>query len=363
MSLPRLLPTALFAALPLFAAADDSSTLDADERVVLFPTAAALASDGASWRLPLSGCVFEPEDESLWRDAVTRSFRGILTLATTAEERKLAESRLRLFLVDHQRNERFEIAIGARRFLVGPTAPNGHADAFVELPIAAAELLATDGVLPITVPAHQGVAAVAGRVHLVGPEGLSVISDLDDTVKITDVRDKTEALRNTFLRDFRPVAGMPELYQRIALEGAKATPKSRVAFHYVSLSPWQLAPLLDEFLARSGLPAGSLHLQHFRVKDGDFADLTGDSREKKLAAIEPLLATWPRRHFVLFGDSGQKDPETYGELARRHPQQIAAIVIRDVTAEPAESPRYAAAFADLPRAKWQLFIDPAMVAV
>ena len=138
------------------------------------------------------------------------------------------------------------------------------------------------------------------------------------------------------------------------------------AFHYVSLGPWQLGPLLEEFLARDGFPGGSLHLQPFRVKDGEFGDLIGDSREKKLAAIEPLLATWPRRRFVLLGDSSQVDPEVYGELARRHPGRIERIVIRDpahgdARAEAAAKERYAAAFAGLDRATCIVFADPAGV--
>ncbi len=54
-----------------------------------------------------------------------------------------------------------------------------------------------------------------GRVHLIASHGVSVISDIDDTIKHSQVTDKSELLQNTFLREFRAVEGMPELYQRI----------------------------------------------------------------------------------------------------------------------------------------------------
>ena len=72
---------------------------------------------------------------------------------------------------------------------------------------------------------------------------------------------------------------------------------------------------------------------------------------------EPLLRHLPRRRFVLAGDSGQHDPEVFGDLARRYPRQVRRIFIRDVgRSTPA---RYSAAFAGLERAVWQVFTDPA----
>jgi phosphatidate phosphatase APP1 len=78
-----------------------------------------------------------------------------------------------------------------------------------------------------------------------------------------------------------------------------------------------------------------------------------------LAVIEPLLQGFPARKFILIGDSAEQDPEVYGMLARRYPDQVVQVYIRDVTDEPADAPRYQAAFRDLPPDKWQLFHDPA----
>ena len=70
-----------------------------------------------------------------------------------------------------------------------------------------------------------------------------------------------------------------------------------------------------------------------------------------------MLERLPKRKFVLVGDSGEKDPEIYGALARQYPQQVLRIFIRDTTGEAADSPRYARPFEGLPRLKWQIFHD------
>ena len=79
--------------------------------------------------------------------------------------------------------------------------------------------------------AVQGVVEVAGRMRLIEPEGLSVISDVDDTIKITEIpAGPAIVMRNTFLRPYNAVPGMLENY------GAFGTDTS---FHYVSGGPWQ----------------------------------------------------------------------------------------------------------------------------
>jgi len=79
--------------------------------------------------------------------------------------------------------------------------------------------------------------------------------------------------------------------------------------------------------------------------------------------IEPLMKQFPKRQFILIGDSGERDPEIYGELARKFPAQVSHIYIRDVTGESADSARYAEAFHDVSRVKWQIFREPGEIKV
>jgi phosphatidate phosphatase APP1 len=104
-----------------------------------------------------------------------------------------------------------------------------------------------------------------------------------------------------------------------------------------------------------------MHLKRFRLKDASLAALFEDPVRYKLAIIEPLLQAFPRRSFVLVGDSGEKDPEVYGIVARRYPIQVQQIYIRDMTGEPADHSRYQAAFRGFPAARWRLFRDPSQL--
>ncbi|MEJ8821087.1 App1 family protein [Variovorax humicola] len=189
-----------------------------------------------------------------------------------------------------------------------------------------------------------------GQALLVPPEGLSVVSDIDDTIKQTHVRNRQEMLLNTFARQFEPVPGMARKFREMAAD-------SGTRFHYVSGSPIQLYPPLADFLRDGGFPEGSVHLRESTTWR---SLLTSDAtRAHKLSVIESLMEDFPRRRFLLVGDSGESDPETYAELARRHPERVVAIVIRDVTQEGRESPRYASAFEDVDPARWHVLTDGA----
>ena len=60
----------------------------------------------------------------------------------------------------------------------------------------------------------------------------------------------------------------------------------------------------------------------------------------KPPVIEAILADSPGREFILVRDSSEAYPEIYGDIEQRHPSQIKAILIRDVTGDKAEVRRY-----------------------
>ena len=181
-------------------------------------------------------------------------------------------------------------------------------------------------------------------------EGISVVSDIDDTIKQSSVRDRRELLLNTFARPFAAAPGMAARYRELARDPA-------TRFHYVSSSPIQLYPPLAAFLRDADFPDGSMHLREttsLRRLIGKQAD----SRLHKRAAIQALLRDFPQRRFVLIGDSGEHDPEIYAALAREHPQQVIAIGIRDVTGEARDAARYRHAFTGVDAGAWSVFGDP-----
>jgi phosphatidate phosphatase APP1 len=163
---------------------------------------------------------------------------------------------------------------------------------------------------------------VCGRARLIPQQGLSVISDIDDTVKISEVRSKKALIENTFVHPFKAVPSIAQKYSAWAEQG--------VSFHYVSSSPWYLYTELTSFLEQSGFPDFSLSLKSFRFRDESLLALFKDGDETKPRQIRQVIEKYPRRQFVLIGDSGEQDPEVYTAIKLEYPNQIMAIYIRDL---------------------------------
>lgn len=175
--------------------------------------------------------------------------------------------------------------------------------------------------------AEEHVGAVTGEVLVPpGNADFMVVSDLDDTVLRTGAEDRLTMFRTVLLNDARsrtPFHGVHGLYRALEAgpDGGGANP-----FFYLSRSAWNLYPMLEGFLAHQDLPKGPLLLKDYGLRE----ILTGGGKDFKEDALRHLLEFYDGTPFVLVGDSGQRDPEIYRELALEHPERIEAIVIRDV---------------------------------
>ena len=333
-----------------------ASLLKADEAVILFPTAGHWDVKKAVWVVDLHGWIFEPERDDTLRSSAIDKLRKELGLDSDEPTGEIFAQRVRGFLVDNERGKTLTVRIGTETYAVGPSEANGHlrGEALVVatqpgVPTKA-ETIACSVVLK-----SSDARQFSGRVHLIPPQGLSVISDIDDTIKVTNIRDPEETVRRTLFEEFEAVDGMAELYTRWEQQGA--------AFHYVSNSPWQLASPLEEMLQTAKFPQGTVHLRDFRLKDSSIVRFLRKGSAAKRGAIESLLKRWPERRFVLVGDSGEQDPEVYGEIAKAFPQQIAFIAIRLTTEDDPEGARFQNAFRELPREAWQVFTNPVDLAL
>jgi len=234
------------------------------------------------------------------------------------------------------------------------TSENGQVLALLELPVATVNASAEQGRLHFFAVSPFGdPRRFEGDVQLVTGSGISVISDIDDTIKITNVTDHRQLFDNTFFRDFREVEGMPELYQSLAAGGA--------SLHFVSSSPWQLYQPLAEFIDTAGFPRATLSLKAVRFRDQTLFNFFKKGTETKPAQIEPILQQFTGRKFILIGDSGEQDPEVYGDITRRYPSQILKILIRNADGSDAGDERYRIAFKGVARDRWQLFADAAEI--
>jgi phosphatidate phosphatase APP1 len=324
------------------------STIKADEQVVFFPTVACLAPDCQSWTVPIHGWIFEPEESDWLRNILLHQLRNIPGLDVNGRSSKILDDRIRLFLVDNERGKKISIRLGDQTHELMPSDVDGHFTGTIRISAAEAARFADGMVRFAAVTDSTDRRQFHGYCHLLSSNGVSVISDVDDTIKVTNVNDARKLIENTLFREFQAVDGMSDVYRRWAKAGAQ--------FHYVSASPWQLYDPLSQFVQAAGFPSGTFHLKRFRLKDSSFLKLFEDPIPYKLSMIEPLVESFPDRKFILVGDSGQKDPEIYGIVARRYPSQVTRVYIRDVTGEPADSTRYDKAFQGC-EGVWHLFAD------
>ncbi|CAL3965102.1 unnamed protein product [Diplocarpon coronariae] len=178
------------------------------------------------------------------------------------------------------------------------------------------------------VPTHVRVLAsenlsATEEVKITQPKGVSLISDVDDTIKHSSIGGgPREIFRNAFIRDLGDLTidGVKEWYNTMYDMG--------VGVHYVSNSPWQLFPVLVSFFQKAGLPPGSYHLKQY---SGMLQGIFEPVAERKKGTLEKIMKDFPERKFILIGDSGEADLEVYTDVALAHPGKILAIFIRDVT--------------------------------
>jgi phosphatidate phosphatase APP1 len=154
-----------------------------------------------------------------------------------------------------------------------------------------------------------------------------IISDIDDTILVSEVPDKIKLLRNSLTlppESRQAVPQMAQTYRQLAERNAN--PAASPIF-YVSASPKQLTDGIRRFLQKNGFPQGILMLKEI---GDESTDSILDQRAYKRARITAIMHDFPEVKFALVGDDGESDPQIYAEIALRYPEQISGIWIRKV---------------------------------
>lgn len=167
---------------------------------------------------------------------------------------------------------------------------------------------------------------VSAPIFVVDPDAaFGILSDVDDTVMVTALPRPFLAAWNTFVLDEHartPVAGMAVLYERLT----RAHPGAPVI--YLSTGAWNVAPTLTRFLERNLYPRGPLLLTDWGpTHDRWFRS----GQEHKRTSLQRLAEEFPAMRWLMIGDDGQHDEELYGEFAAAHPDNVAAIAIRQLS--------------------------------
>lgn len=181
------------------------------------------------------------------------------------------------------------------------------------------------GVREVTVQA-EGSAPVTARIFVADPNArIGILSDIDDTVMVTALPRPFLAAWNTFVLDEnarRPVPGMAVLLERLTSQhdGSPVI--------YLSTGAWNVAPTLDRFMGRHLYPAGTLLLTDW----GPTHDrLFRSGQQHKRESLARLAREFPDIRWVLIGDDGQHDESLYREFSLSHPNNVAAVAIRQLS--------------------------------
>ncbi len=168
-------------------------------------------------------------------------------------------------------------------------------------------LLRLFALLLLSLPARRVMAA---------DEPFILVSDVDDTVKVTDVLHRNASMRNA-IRSKLVFAGMSELYRDLL---GKDSPPERLEF--ISGSPRiLLTHKVDECLRDA----------HFPPYRAALRNRVGSVAEFKTRVLRELYGA-SKNQFLLIGDDTQSDPEVYAKFAAaKKPEQVLAIYIHQIT--------------------------------
>lgn len=148
-----------------------------------------------------------------------------------------------------------------------------------------------------------------------------VISDIDDTIKVSHILSKTGAVSSVLDHD-SDFVGMSDIYRSLNLV------HQDIEFHYVSLAPKVLMKEQHQkFLEHNIFPVTQLHLNPEIWQDPQF----------KQKAIKKLLAEKNPELVIYFGDNGQFDTVVYDDMVQEFPQIPQFTYIREAYSSKARS--------------------------
>jgi phosphatidate phosphatase APP1 len=181
---------------------------------------------------------------------------------------------------------------------------------------------------PGTVTARMRVgdrAQVPANINVISSEpARGLVCDIDDTAWVTGISHPLRAARRTLggtSATRRSVPGMARLL-RAAVEG-----QSDPAVVYLSNGPWNFVGPVSRFLKQRNFPTGAVLMTDWGITPTRWFR---DGRKHKSSSLDRLIKDLPQVTWVLVGDDGEHDLAIYSDLARAHPDRVAAIALRQV---------------------------------
>ncbi|SOE18722.1 uncharacterized protein DUF2183 [Hoeflea halophila] len=167
---------------------------------------------------------------------------------------------------------------------------------------------------------HESTAHAS--VQVPSPEAdIGIISDIDDTV----MRTGAYWLPRNLWTTATTFVSNREVFEDTAAFIRQSQAGINPVF-YVSSSPWNLHPYLNQVFDTHKVPNGPFFLRDLGISETKFIKSSHGSH--KGDAIDTIVAANPGLQFILIGDSGQHDAIVYLNAIKRHPGRIRQVVLR-----------------------------------
>ena len=166
-------------------------------------------------------------------------------------------------------------------------------------------------------------------IEFMGPEPATkkiIISDIDDTIIKSRAVSLTSLIFKTLFCPLSKREPFPEAASFYKKMQSGLDQDKKNLFFYVSSSTWVLYPLLKAFLQINGFPKGPLILQDIKTEKNKQG---AKKHQHKFDRIQELIQFYPEYQFQLIGDAGQRDAAIYLDIAKKYPDKIDFILIRE----------------------------------
>jgi len=141
-------------------------------------------------------------------------------------------------------------------------------------------------------------------------------------VLLSEVTNKAKLVWNSLWKNFdkrSAIPGTPELYRRLAAGGSMF---GNPVLIYLTGSPAFLTKYLQGFIKKCDLPMGTIITKP--------SISSGKNQNYKGNWLKHLAALYPGKPFLLFGDSGEHDPEIYTAFAESGKARVLGVIINHV---------------------------------
>lgn len=166
---------------------------------------------------------------------------------------------------------------------------------------------------------HQETFRFPEKIDLV------IVSDIDDTILVTEVTSKPRLVYNSLLKKHdkrQAVAGTPEFYKSLA-SGTYNLGIPHIV--YLSSSPAFLSRPIKAFLKNNEFPQGTVILKKSLT--------SGKHESHKSGWLKKIVERYPLKPLILIGDSGEKDPVIYQDfVVNNDPEKLVkGIIIHQIS--------------------------------